>query len=533
MFGFGTTKQTRRPLKFAGSWYDADPGRLAAQIDKFVESVEAKVAAVMPRQRHVLAIVAPHAGYIYSGATAAASYLAAAQSGVKRVFLFGPSHYQGFFGAALTPCKSFATAFGDLSIDIDVVRDLKQDSLYEERADTHLNEHSLELQLAFIRRILGDVKIVPVLFGRTDEELELRVLADKLSCHLTDGDLIVVSSDFTHIGPRYGYTPFPAEMTDRLKELDMEAFSYLHRPDLEGFLSFYQRTDDTICGVYALATLLALLPHGSVGNLLDYRTSRDQVTLDLSDDGENSVSYMAIAFTGEHSWSQIAAHKQASIISELTDEEKNILLKIARTTLEFYVKSRRVPTLADLVDSADFNIAPGLDWRSCLTAKLLSPHGVFVTLYRRAHQPHQPHQPHIDLHEDNRLRGCIGYILPVQPLYQAVIANTVAACSRDPRFEPVEIAELDGLEIEISVLTHPQPIEAADQIRIGHDGIILHLGQRQSVFLPKVASEYGWTIEETMAQLSQKAGLDKGAWKRNCRIEVFQAEVLSEAWPES
>ena len=114
-----------------------------------------------------------------------------------------------------------------------------------------------------------------------------------------------------------------------------------------------------------------------------------------------------------------------------------------------------------------------------------------------------------------------------------MIANTVAACSRDPRFEPVEIAELDGLEIEISVLTHPQPIEAADQIRIGHDGIILHLGQRQSVFLPKVASEYGWTIEETMAQLSQKAGLDKGAWKRNCRIEVFQAEVLSEAWPES
>lgn len=525
MFGFGTTKQTRRPLKYAGSWYDADPGRLAAQIDKFVESVEAKVAAAMPSQGHVLAIVAPHAGYIYSGATAAASYLAAAQSGVKRVFLFGPSHYQGFFGAALTPCKSFATAFGDLSIDIDVVRDLKQDSLYEERADTHLNEHSLELQLAFIRKILGDVKIVPVLFGRTDQELELRVLADKLSSHLTDGDLIVVSSDFTHIGPRYGYTPFPAEMTDRLKELDMEAFSYLHRPDLEGFLAFYHRTDDTICGVYALATLLALLPHSSVGNLLDYRTSREQVTLDLSDDGENSVSYMAIAFTGEHSWSQIAEHKQANIIAELTDEEKITLLKIARTTLEFYVKSRRVPTLADLVDSAHFNIAPGLDWRSCLTAKLLSPHGVFVTLYRR--------HTDVDWREDNRLRGCIGYILPVQPLYQAVIANTVAACSRDPRFEPVSKDELDDLEIEISVLTHPQPIEAAGQIRIGVDGIILHIGQRQSVFLPKVASEYGWTIEETMAQLSQKAGLDKGAWKRNSRLEVFQAEVLSEAWPES
>lgn len=523
MFGFGTTKQTRRPLKYAGSWYDADPTRLASQIDKFVESVEERVEAVMPSKGQVLAIVAPHAGYIYSGVTAAASYLAAAQSGVKRVFLLGPSHYQGFFGAALSPCKSFATVFGDLAIDVDAVRDLKQDSLYEERADTHLNEHSLELQLAFIRKILGDVKIVPVLFGRTDQELELRVLADKLSCHLTDGDLIVVSSDFTHIGPRYGYTPFPSDMTDRLKELDMEAFSYLHRPDLQGFLSFYRRTNDTICGVYALATLLALLPHSSVGNLLDYRTSRDQITIDLSDSDENSVSYMAIAFTCEHSWSEIVAEKKANILAELAKEEKSTLLKIARASLAFYVKNRREPTFADLVDAADFNIAPGLDWRSCLTAKLLSPHGVFVTLYRR-----QAHPANIELQEDHRLRGCIGYILPVQPLYQAVIANTVAACSRDPRFEPVTIDELDALEIEVSVLTHPRSVESADQVRIGVDGIILHVGQRQSVFLPKVASEYGWTIEETMAQLSLKAGLDKGAWKRNCRIEVFQAEVLSE-----
>lgn len=518
MFGFGSTKQTRRPLKYAGSWYDADPTRLAAQIDKFIDSVKAKVSREISGQEQVLAIVAPHAGYSYSGATAAASYLAASQCGIKRVFLLGPSHYQGFFGAALSPCKNFATAFGDLAIDTDVVRDLKQDSLYEERADTHLIEHSLELQLAFIRKLLGDVKIVPVLVGQTDQELELRALADRLSCHLTDGDLIVVSSDFTHIGPRYGYTPFPADMTERLKELDMEAFSYLQRPDLEGFLSFYHRTDDTICGVYALATLLALLPSGSVGNLLDYRTSRDQA-LDLSDSGENSVSYMAIAFTCKQSWSQTAALRHSSIVAELTDEEKNILLKLARATLEFYVKTGRVPKISDL----PIGTKSSTNWRSDLSAKLLCPHGVFVTLYRH---------PSVESNEHKLLRGCIGHILPVQPLYQAVIANTVAACSRDPRFEPVSQGELDKLEIEISVLTHPQAIDSANKIRLGFDGIILHLGQRQSVFLPKVASEYGWTIEETMAQLSLKAGLDHSAWKRSSRLEVFQAEVLSESKTE-
>ncbi len=161
-----------------------------------------------------------------------------------------------------------------------------------------------------------------------------------------------------------------------------------------------------------------------------------------------------------------------------------------------------------------------LDVSANLSAKLLCPHGVFVTLYQRARPGRN---------EEHRLRGCIGYILPVQPLYQAVIANTVAACSRDPRFEAVTSEELEDLEIEVSVLTHPQTIESAEQIRLGVDGIILHIGQRQSVFLPKVATEYGWTIEETMAQLSSKAGLDRAAWKRNSRLEVFQAEVLSES----
>ena len=92
MFGFGPTRAARRPLKYAGTWYDADPSRLAAQIDKFVESAKPKVEALRVSRDPVLAIVAPHAGYIYSGATAAFSYLAAAETGVKRVFLFGPSH---------------------------------------------------------------------------------------------------------------------------------------------------------------------------------------------------------------------------------------------------------------------------------------------------------------------------------------------------------------------------------------------------------------------------------------------------------
>jgi len=367
-----------------------------------------------------------------------------------------------------------------------------------------LQEHSLELQLAFIRKIFGNVKIVPILFGNSEDLFESRFMASKIAEHLCDDDLIVVSSDFTHIGPRYGFTPFPSQNLSELERLDMEAFSCLQKPDLETFLSFFLRTGDTICGVYAIAALLGLLPSDCEGVLLDYRTSQEQAP----EEKENSVSYLSIAFTCDRSWSQIRSEIAAKEQTQtcLTDAEKVSLLKVARITLESYVLDGKVPAVDELIKN---NVA--------LTDKLVSPHGAFVTLYKKD-----------VVAQESKLRGCIGNILPTKPLYQAVIDNTVASCSRDYRFNPVHPSELANLELEISVLTPPKRIHAAKEIRLGEDGILLHVGEHQSVFLPQVATEYGWTLEETLEQLSLKAGLERSAWKRNARFEVFQTESLHE-----
>ncbi len=498
---FGTSK---RPLKFAGTWYASNATWLANQIDEFITCAQAKIdnQQTALTSRKILALIAPHAGYMYSGQTAATSYLAAAGAGVKRVFLFGPSHYGGFRGAVLPPYKSFATVFGDLSVDTTVVAELRHCLLFDQRADLHLQEHSLELQLAFIRKIFGNIKIVPILFGKSEELFESQFMASKIAEHLTDDDLIVVSSDFTHIGPRYGYTPFHISSRDQLEKLDMEAFSCLQKPSLEAFLSFFERTGDTICGVYAIAALLGLLPSDSAGVLLDYSTSQEQAP----EEKENSVSYLSIAFTSERSWSQIRAASEVSIQTGLTDGEKESLLNVARITLESYVREGRVPAMDELFSK---NVA--------LTDKLVSPHGAFVTLYKKD-----------VVLQESKLRGCIGNILPTKPLYKAVIDNTVASCSRDYRFDPVHPSELGNLELEISVLTPPKRVDSAKDIKLGEDGILLHVGDCQSVFLPQVATEYGWTLEETLEQLSLKAGLDRSAWKRNARFEVFQAESLHE-----
>jgi len=508
----------KRPLKFAGSWYEADPKKLAVQIDGYNEAARPKTLALEKdlTGQEVLAIVAPHAGYTFSGPTAACSYQPPLGKKIKRVFLLGPSHYKGFSGAAVTADKSFATVFGDLQVDTDTVNQLKHDHEFQELSEVHRNEHSLEMQLAFIKKDLGDVKIVPILIGRLDDASDARYLAAQIKSHLHDGDLIVVSSDFTHYGPRYGYTPFGVKIDGNVKKLDMEAFSYLKKNDLEGFFAFYQRTEDTICGVYGLAVLLALLPEDAVGHLIDYRTSRDSVV----EDDSNSVSYLAIVFSAAHGWN---VHKESSQnLDGLTEDDKQSLLRLARGTLEHYVSGGKAPDFGTVSAAGHIN----------LNAQLKRPQGVFVTLFRLLPENLKGKRginTTSGARDGKELRGCIGYIMPVKPLYQAVMENTMSACSKDLRFEPVEPGELKDIEIEISVLTVPKKVASYKDIRVGTDGVLLYCQGRQSVFLPHVATEFGWDLDETLSQLAHKAGLPRLAWQSpGARFEVFQAISMEE-----
>ncbi len=512
----------KRPLKFAGSWYESDAKRLGGQFDDFVGSAKEKVEPVKKdlHGQHVLAIVAPHAGYAFSGQTAACSYLAPEGNKVKRVFLLGPSHYHAFRGAAVTSDKSFATVFGDLSVDTDVMSDLKSAHFFHELSDVHRDEHSLEMQLAFVKRDFSNVKIVPILIGRLDDASEARFIGTQIKSHLKEGDLVVVSSDFTHYGPRYGYVPFASVRGDlgaQVKQLDMEAFSHLQKNDLDGFFNFYKSTEDTICGVFALAVLMAMLPEDTKGHLIDYRTSRDSIV----EDDKNSVSYLAIAFASDKNWGERGA--DANVLDDLSEAEKSTLLKLARGTLEYFVRTGKAPDMNN----------PAVEMGVTLDHRLKKPQGVFVTMFK--HMPKSVSEKCATIsnaRDGKELRGCIGYIMPVKPLYQAVMDNAMSACSRDYRFEPVSENELDLIEIEISVLTAPKKVASYNDIRLGIDGVLFYCQGKQSVFLPHVATEFGWDLDETLSQLAAKAGLARQAWKGpTARFEVFQAIAMEDKSP--
>ena len=170
--------------------------------------------------------------------------------------------------------------------------------------------------------------------------------------------------------------------------------------------------------------------------------------------------------------------------------EKDKLLKTARTSLE-------------TAFSGGYTELPESSIRR----------GAFVTLYK-----------------GGKLRGCIGYLTGIEPLYREIYNLARAAAFDDYRFPPLKEEELDEIEIEISVLTEPEIINSLDDFILGRDGIIMALGNHRAVFLPQVADETGWTKKEMLEALSVKAGMEKDAWTSDEAIfSTFQAEVFSES----
>ncbi|MFA5359722.1 MAG: AmmeMemoRadiSam system protein A [Patescibacteria group bacterium] len=178
----------------------------------------------------------------------------------------------------------------------------------------------------------------------------------------------------------------------------------------------------------------------------------------------------------------------------LNSKEQKELLKIAKETVENFVLNGKIP---------EFNITD---------EKLKKRQGAFVTL-----------------HKDGELRGCIGQIAPSnEPLWQVVRNMAVAACSEDNRFDSVSEDELKALEYEISILSVPELIDDWQKIELGKHGVIIKQGGRSGVFLPQVATETGWNLEEFLSELcSQKAGLSPGCYKdKNTQILVFTAQII-------
>ncbi len=341
------------PSPIAGSWYPKDPEALRRLLEETLEKVPAPDPAETGR---LIAVVVPHAGYAYSGFTAAHAYKWIQQRRPKRVLMIGPSHYASFRGVSFGDFESYETPLGRVAVDPAGRKILEACPLVGFHPEAHGKEHSLDIQVPFLQVIFPESppSILPLLVGRLEEE-DYPALARCLNGLLDKETVLVVSSDFTHYGPRFGYVPFPYEggVAEKIRHLDQGACDKILDLDREGFLSYHEATGITVCGCRPIALLLELLPEDTRPANLYYATSGQ-----LTGDYRNSVSYYSLAFTRRALWVPEAgasgsrpeggrtmkkAKESAAGEAALTSAEKATLLRLARDTVEGYVKDRKTP----------------------------------------------------------------------------------------------------------------------------------------------------------------------------------------------
>ena len=472
----------------AGTWYSADAETLAEQIEGFFQ--KAQVESI----NDVIALILPHAGYRFSGQTAVCG-LKTTDKKYKRIVVIGPSHRISLEEILSVPrVTHYETPLGQIPLDVEFINKLLKYSIFQNVPQAHKYEHSVQIELPLLQYGQKDFRLVPIVAGSCS--LQTIAKAGNILRSLVDeGTLVVASSDFVHYGRSHLYVPFTENIPEQIKELDMRAYEYIAGLDAKGFLEYKYKTAATICGYIPIAVLLSMLDKPVRAELINYTTSGE-----LTNDFTNSVSYLSIAFSG--SWQKNPEIKpQANKPAlELTEEDTKQLLTLARKTIVYALRTRRVPQASEL----------GV----LISDAMKCPRAAFVTLKKHS-----------------QLRGCIGDIFPQRPLYKSVIRNAINACVNDRRFLPVTEEECNDITIEISALTAPEPVASSNDIRIGIDGVVLSKNGHSAVFLPQVAPEQGWDVNQMLTQLSLKAQLPADAWKEGASFLVFQADVFGEPRP--
>ncbi|MFH0955958.1 MAG: AmmeMemoRadiSam system protein B [Candidatus Falkowbacteria bacterium] len=472
-------KKIRQPV-VAGQFYPNEPGAITDKIQRYLKQTPGEKMS-----GKIKAVIVPHAGYDFSGLVAAHAFKQLEGQKINTAVVISNSHKAYFDGAAVDDSDAWQTPLGTVAIDKELADKLvKADSSIKYDSAVHTSDHPLEVEIPFLQTVLaGDFKIVPIMFGNKSDDTYIK-LAQALKDNLGENDIVVISTDMSHY-PKY-------EDANKIDQETLETIKIGQVAKLADYVksvesSGYTNEQTVLCGIDAVKTVmeLAQLAGWDEIEVLKYANSGDAFGIG---DKSRVVGYGAVAFA------QSQNENTTSTTGELNIEEQKILLEIAKKTVESFVATGKVP---------EFNITD---------ERLQQKQGAFVTL-----------------NKDGQLRGCIGQMVSSdQPLWQVVRDMAVAACSEDGRFNPVSKNELNQIEYEVSVLSTPEPIDDWRKIELGKHGVIIKQGGRSGVFLPQVATETGWSLEEFLSELCwQKAGLSPSCYKnKDTQILTFTAQVF-------
>jgi MEMO1 family protein len=467
-----------RPMAVAGSFYPSDPAGLRSLLGEMFS--KAKPSSVS----NVVAVICPHAGYEFSGVAAASSYNQLdPDKQYDNIFIIGSSHHTSFMGASIYNIGDYQTPLGKVTVNREIANKLiGENAVFTYNPEADRAEHSIEVQVPFLQyKLKKSFKLVPIILGTQSPE-SCKKIAMALKPYLTGNNLFVISSDFSHY-PAYKdavavdkntcdaiLTGKPEQLLKTLKENQNNEV-----PNLA----------TSLCGWTSVLTLLymAETDPGLKLTRIYYTNSGESKYQDKS----QVVGY----------WSIVLSRTSPEPVAgfQLSSKDKKELLRIARSTIEQYIRSGKNME----IDASRYS------------DQLKTPSGAFVTLK-----------------EDGVLRGCIGRFTAEEPLYEVIRQMAIASSTQDNRFPAVEPKEISSLEIEISVLSPMKKINSIDEIVLGKHGIYIRKGYLSGTFLPQVATETGWSKEEFLGHCARdKAGIGWNGWK-DADIYIYEAVVFSE-----
>ena len=460
--------EVRSPV-VAGIFYPDDPEELVATVDDYLAQVERV-------EGEPIALIVPHAGYLYSGQVAAYAFKQVEGIEYEAVVVVGNNHRDPTFqNISVWAEGAFETPLGLIPVDGELAQALvaaNERIVFGKKV--HLYEHSIEVELPFLQRVCPDCRMVPVIVGEPSEE-NIEALSQALIKILTGKKaLIIASSDLSHYPHR-----------DDARRVDAATLTAIQSMEPD---QLYATTEEMMSrGIPNLATcacgegpiLVAMIAAKGLGanqaTILKYANSGDSP---LGKESE-AVGYGAVMFWR---WEP----------PNFTDEEEAKLLQMARQTLARYLQDTSTPY---------FEVSE---------PNLLRRLGAFVTLK-----------------QGGELRECSGWVISHQPLYRTVQDSAVSAATEDPRFPPLTLEELEETTIEISVLSPLTRVWNANEIQVGRDGLFIHLGGRSGLLLPQVAAEEGWDTDEFLRAVCRKAGLPEEAWQEG-DLNRFTVQVFGE-----
>ncbi|MFC1523982.1 AmmeMemoRadiSam system protein B [Thermodesulfobacteriota bacterium] len=458
-----------------GAFYPAEKKELIRSIKQYTRQAE-KTPLTMSPGKSLRALILPHAGYIYSGYTAAHASRVIPQGKFTKIILAGPDHRVGFPFVSVSKASAYLTPLGTIPIHSDTKQLLKHPDFRVVPSSDKV-EHSLEVILPFLQQYNGEFQLVPIVMGKSNPQ-RIATYIDPL---MTPDTLLVASSDLSH------YLPYADAVVRDRETID----AILHLKD-----DLLERNDNRACGSRPILLVMQLARrYGWEPVLLHYTNSGD-----TAGDKAKVVGYTAIAFYGDSKM-----QKEQSTQEQFNKTHGQTLVRLARQSI-----SEKLGQAIDsnAVDKLRNDLAD-----ECFAAK----RGTFVTL-----------------HIKGQLRGCIGNLSATDSVVQGVKRNAVNAAFNDHRFKPLSPDEFDKIDIEISILSEPAPLayngpdDLIAKLRPGIDGVIIKKGFHNATFLPQVWEQLPRT-EEFLAHLCRKAGLPTDAWRTaGLEIMTYQVQYFAE-----